>query len=64
MTAWLGGRAFTVAEVVVTGTAALVARVVGWAFAIWGTALYWWAGVLYLTQVRQIVRSDAGGERR
>ena len=47
-----------------TGTAALVARVVGWAFAIWGTALYWWAGVLYLTQVRQIVRSDAGGERR
>ena len=46
------------------GTAALVARVVGWAFAIWGTALYWWAGALYLAQVRQIVRSDAGGERR
>jgi cardiolipin synthase len=32
------------------GTAALVARVVGWAFAIWGTALYWWAAVLYLEQ--------------
>jgi len=47
-----------------SGTAALVARVVGWAFAIWGTALYWWAGALYLAQVRQIVRSDAGGERR
>jgi len=47
-----------------SGTAATVARVVGWAFAIWGTALYWWAGALYLAQVRQIVRSDAGGERR
>lgn len=32
-----------------TSAAATVARVVGWAFAIWGTALYWWAGVLYLT---------------
>ena len=28
----------------------------GWAFAIWGTALYWWAGVLYLVQVRDLVR--------
>ena len=28
-----------------TGTAgATVARVLGWAFAIWGTGLYWWAG--------------------
>ena len=26
----------------------------GWAFAGWGTGLYWWAGVLYLRQVRQI----------
>ena len=36
------------------GTAALVARVVGWAFAIWGTALYWWAAVLYLEQTRRL----------
>ena len=32
-----------------TSAGATVARVVGWAFAIWGTALYWWAGALYLT---------------
>ncbi len=25
-----------------------VARIIGWAFAIWGTALYWWAGGLYV----------------
>jgi cardiolipin synthase len=32
-----------------------VAHAFGWAFAIWGTALYWWAGVLYLVQMRQVV---------
>jgi cardiolipin synthase len=45
------------------GTAALVARVVGWAFAIWGTALYWWAAVLYLEQTRRLgaaVRNQSG----
>jgi cardiolipin synthase len=45
------------------GTAALVARVVGWAFAIWGTALYWWAAVLYLEQTRRLgaaARSQPG----
>jgi cardiolipin synthase (CMP-forming) len=36
------------------GTLALVARVAGWAFAIWGTALYWWAAVLYLEQTRRL----------
>jgi CDP-diacylglycerol--glycerol-3-phosphate 3-phosphatidyltransferase len=30
-------------------------RVLGWAFALWGTALYWWAGILYVSQVRQLV---------
>jgi cardiolipin synthase len=45
------------------GTAALVARVLGWAFAIWGTALYWWAAVLYLEQTRRLgaaVRNQSG----
>jgi cardiolipin synthase len=37
------------------GTPATIARVVGWAFAIWGTALYWWAAGLYLTQARGLV---------
>jgi cardiolipin synthase len=32
-----------------------VAHAFGWAFAIWGTALYWWAGFLYLVQVRDVV---------
>ena len=40
---------------------ATVARVTGWAFAIWGTGLYWWAAVLYLMQTRQIVTA-AGRE--
>jgi cardiolipin synthase (CMP-forming) len=43
------------------GTPALVARIVGWAFAIWGSALYWWAAVLYLAQTRRLV-SAAGAE--
>jgi cardiolipin synthase len=29
--------------------------VFGWAFAWWGTALYWWAGWLYVRQVREVV---------
>jgi cardiolipin synthase (CMP-forming) len=41
------------------GTWHEVARVLGWAFAIWGTALYWWAGLVYLRQVRSAV-SAAG----
>lgn len=40
-----------------TTTVATLARVVGWAFAIWGTALYWWAGILYLVQARRILRT-------
>ena len=37
------------------GTAAEVARVVGWAFAIWGVALYWISAGLYLTQARGLL---------
>ena len=46
-----------------TGTPALVARVLGWAFAIWGTGLYWWAGLLYLRQVRDLVAADRRGRQ-
>jgi len=38
-----------------------VAHAFGWAFAIWGTALYWWAGVLYVVQVMQVVGEDRQG---
>jgi cardiolipin synthase len=44
------------------GTGAEVARVIGWAFAIWGTALYWWAAALYLTQARQVIAVARGGQ--
>jgi cardiolipin synthase len=44
------GTSFTVAD---------VARDLGWAFAIWGTALYWWAGLLYLEQARRILAAPA-----
>jgi CDP-diacylglycerol--glycerol-3-phosphate 3-phosphatidyltransferase len=30
------------------------ARIFGWAFAVWGVGLYWWAGLLYLFQVRSL----------
>ncbi len=39
------------------GTIARLADVFGWAFAIWGTGLYWWAGFLYAYQVWQLMRS-------
>ena len=35
-----------------------IAHAFGWAFAIWGTVLYWWAGILYVVQVRQLVSAD------
>ncbi|MBN6055760.1 CDP-alcohol phosphatidyltransferase family protein [Nonomuraea sp. RK-328] len=38
-----------------TGWYAEMARVTGWAFAVWGTGLYWWAAVLYVVQVRRLV---------
>jgi cardiolipin synthase len=41
-----------------SGTWATVAKVIGWAFTIWGTALYWWAAALYTAQVRQLTHAD------
>ena len=41
------------------GLAAEVVRVFGWAFAVWGIALYWWAAMLYVTQVRDLVKGAA-----
>ncbi|HET9896016.1 MAG TPA: CDP-alcohol phosphatidyltransferase family protein [Streptosporangiaceae bacterium] len=40
------------------GTYAVVARVFGWAFALWGTALYWWAAALYLVQARRLLAAN------
>ena len=41
------------------GPVAEAVRVLGWAFAIWGTALYWCAAMLYLSQVRDLVKGAA-----
>jgi cardiolipin synthase len=46
-----------------TSAVAAVALPVGWAFAWWGTALYWVAGVLYAVQFRAVVRSGRGAPR-
>jgi cardiolipin synthase (CMP-forming) len=49
---FLGSHATSYAE---------IARIVGWAFAIWGSALYWCAALLYVEQARRLVRGDSGG---
>jgi cardiolipin synthase len=38
-----------------TSTVATLGKVFGWAFAIWGIGLYWWAGLLYAWQVRKLL---------
>jgi len=38
------------------GEVAQFAAILGWAVTGWGTALYWWAGLLYLMQVRRLAR--------
>jgi len=42
-----------------SGTLPLLAKVFGWAFAVWGIGLYWWAGLLYAWQVRMLM-ADRG----
>ena len=37
------------------GVVPTLAEVFGWAFAIWGIGLYWWAGLLYAWQVRKLM---------
>jgi cardiolipin synthase len=44
-----------------SGTVATLGKMFGWAFAIWGIGLYWWAGLLYAWQVRKLL---ADRERR
>lgn len=38
-----------------SGAIADLANVFGWSFAIWGVGLYWWAGVLYVIQLRRLL---------
>lgn len=38
-----------------------VCRVLGWAFALWGTGLYLWAAVLYLEQASRVLKARPSG---
>lgn len=42
------GQAFPVA--------APVSDPIGWAFALWGAFLYWWAGVIYIVETLRVIR--------
>ncbi|WP_344771113.1 CDP-alcohol phosphatidyltransferase family protein [Aeromicrobium panaciterrae] len=46
-----------------TGTVADLANVFGWAFTVWGVALYWWGGVLYAFQVRRLLATTPPVQR-
>ena len=46
-----------------TGTLATLADVFGWAFAVWGIGLYWWAGLLYAWQVRVLLATTPRVDR-
>jgi cardiolipin synthase len=37
--------------------AAFILMPFAWAFALWGVGLYWWAGFVYLRQVREVVKN-------
>ncbi|MGL5405283.1 MAG: CDP-alcohol phosphatidyltransferase family protein [Propionibacteriaceae bacterium] len=39
------------------GNVAVVCKIIGWAFVLWGTALYWWAGALYIEQTKRVISS-------
>jgi cardiolipin synthase (CMP-forming) len=41
-----------------------VMRIIGWSFAIWGSALYWWAAGLYIAQARQLLAETHAGPVR
>jgi len=41
------------------GITSEVIKTIAWAFTIWGVALYWWAAVLYLSEIRDLVKGAA-----
>ena len=44
------------------GAVAPVSLPLGWAFALWGAFLYWWAGFVYIGETIRVIRRP-GGER-
>jgi len=43
-----------------SGTLASITQPVGWAFTVWGVVLYWYAGGIYLAQLRTLPAIPAG----
>jgi CDP-diacylglycerol--glycerol-3-phosphate 3-phosphatidyltransferase len=43
------------------GWLATTSRPIAWAFALWGTVLYWWAAVLYGVQYRHLTQAEREG---
>jgi cardiolipin synthase (CMP-forming) len=41
------------------GITSEVIRTIAWAFTAWGVALYWWAALLYLSEIRDLVKGAA-----
>ena len=41
------------------GITSEVIRIIAWAFTVWGVALYWWAALLYLSEIRDLVKGAA-----
>lgn len=37
-----------------------ITQPVGWAFALWGAFLYWWAGIVYLIETARVIRIPLG----
>ncbi|MBX3311109.1 MAG: CDP-alcohol phosphatidyltransferase family protein [Cryobacterium sp.] len=42
------GQAFPVAD--------YISSPIGWAFALWGAFLYWWAGVIYIVETVRVIK--------
>ncbi len=45
------------------GTWGLLGRTCGWAFVLWGTALYWWAGLDYVIKALRLSRSTGSSAK-
>ena len=56
---FLRTRGYSALPVHFLGTVASLGKVFGWAFAVRGIGLYWWAGLLYDWQVRKLL-ADRG----
>ncbi|WP_022899207.1 CDP-alcohol phosphatidyltransferase family protein [Humibacter albus] len=37
-------------------------RPLGWAIALWGAFLYWWAGILYVRETVRVIHNTPGGD--